>query len=219
VGRHLAILGSLAAAQAWPEGGRMAFPVARATLTVVDGLPLPPGARCRVEARALSVDRTRGTATAEGWMWGLDGALVGQLRVTYHVLPHAGFVSMFAAHAAPTAEAQPGSPYAEVAPLPPVQRAGEGVRVTLPPVAVADCAGHFAGLPAMPVAILGRAALGLVRAADPAFVLGVAEVEALRFAWAGAVITLEATPSAEGWMVEGSVDGSAIARWSLQPRG
>jgi transcriptional regulator of aromatic amino acid metabolism len=93
------------------------------------------------------------------------------------------------------------------------------VRVTLPPVAVADCAGHFAGLPAMPVAILGRAALGLVRAADPAVVLGVAEVEALRFAWAGAVITLAATPSAEGWRVEGSVDGSAIARWSLRPRG
>jgi acyl carrier protein len=205
VGRHLAILGSLAGAHAWPSPGRHAWPVASSTVTVEPGAPCAPGTAFRIEARCVTTDPLRGRAEAEGVMTTLDGRVVGRLRVGYHVLPFDGFLAMFADRALPTDEA--GHVAAGTSPYttPPARPAGpwDGARFTrrLPPLAAADCAGHFAGLPAMPVSILGRHVLGAVL--DGMEAAGVATGDVFvrqadlvteRFAWAGEAVELVAEP-------------------------
>ncbi len=235
LGRHLAILGSLACARAWPKAGRHAWPVASSTLELEPGAPAPAGARFTLDARCVRVDLSRGSAEAEGAMRTMDGRLVGRLRVGYHVLPFDGFLELFSGHRALTAEARYQGPNAERSPYAcaPEKTPGtwDGQRFTrlLPPVSVEACAGHFAGLPALPVSILGRqvqaAVLDGVQAAGlDATTARVSRAELVteRFAWAGEQVELRAGPR-DGdprgpWCCEVRVPAqdAVVARFVLQ---
>ena len=210
VGRHLAIIGSLACARAWPRAGRHAWPVATSTLEVEPGAPAPAGTRFLIEARCVSVAALQGRAEAEAVMRTEGGKIVGRLRVGYHVIPVEAFRSMFADHARPTDETV-SSPYGAAPARPVGQWDGQSFRRLLPPVTVAECAGHFPGLPALPVSILGRHVLAAVldgRAAAgmpaKAVVVRRAELRTERFAWTGDQLELVTWPQAdgEGWACE-----------------
>ena len=218
VGRHLAILGSLAGARVWPQPGRHAWPVASSTLELEPGAPV--SGRVRLEARCLSVDTARGRAEAEGVMRTAEGRLIGTLRVSYHVIPYDGFVAMFAEHQReiPSSET---SPYTRSPERPALRRQGQSFLRTLSPIAAADCAGHFGGLPAMPVSILGRHAQAAV--VDAMAALGLsgarvrrAELTTERFAWAGETVTLRVQPDGEAWSCEIRAADALVARFALE---
>ncbi|MCB9699839.1 MAG: type I polyketide synthase [Alphaproteobacteria bacterium] len=198
-GRHLAILGSFAAVLRNPEQGRFEYAVASADLVIheTEGSPMR---RVRLTARCTSFDAFAGSARSEGELRAPDGRLLASLTVSYHVLP---VHTLRAVAPSDLPEAPVGhEPYARWTPAPVVAIDRERVTLALDAVDAADCAGHFPGLPALPVSILGRHVFAAVAAAQRAAtgddglrveVLG-ARLATRRFVWAGEPVRFEATP-------------------------
>jgi acyl transferase domain-containing protein/acyl carrier protein len=218
LGRHLAILGSMACATLLPSTERHCYPVHVAELELddVDGPAVP---RARLRARPVSLDRAAGRAVAETELTDLSGRRLGRMRVGYHVMRMDLFRELFAARAIPATPVP--DPYGREPHLE-VVRAADGVLVaSLPPVSPADCPGHFAGLPALPVSILGRAVFGAVLAAARTFDgevdarLTRCRLETFRFVWAGEAPTLHVTRSPEGWACEVRVGAERVATFDL----
>jgi hypothetical protein len=153
-GRHLAILGSCAAAFVNPAEGRHFYLAYDAELR---------RARTRVEAdysdemlargRAQFVDPS--TALAVTDLRTGDGRTIYSLVVFYLVFPENDFRALFADHAQPDAplEGRP-DPFEEVIGLDDVSVWDTRLHGTLGRIDPYRCAGHFPGLPAMPVAFL-----------------------------------------------------------------
>jgi acyl carrier protein len=211
-GRHLAILGSLAAVRLNPDPARHEYAVHEADLVLedVDG---PPAERVQLWARCTSFDRSAGRATAEGALLDLDGRRLATLTVTYHVLPVTTLRALFPDHVRELSEA-PADPYATWTPAPVLER-GEGRAVTgLSAVPAASCAGHFPGLPALPVSILGREVFAAVREAAGHDVRVLrARLQTSRWVWADEPVRFVAT--ADG-SCEVLAAGEPAARFALQ---
>lgn len=153
-GRHLAILGSCAAAFANPAEGRHFYLAYDAELR---------RSRTRVEpdypdelvahGRAHFVDPS--TALAVTDLHTDDGRTIYSLVVFYLVVPENDFRTLFAAHAHPDAplEGRP-DPFEDVIGLDDVSLWDTRLHGTLGRMDPYRCAGHFPGLPAMPVAFL-----------------------------------------------------------------
>lgn len=153
-GRHLAIVGSCAAAFANPSDGRHFYLAYDAELR---------RSRTRVEAdyseemiargRAQFVDPS--TALAVTDLRTADDRTIYSLVVFYLVVPENDFRALFAAHAQPDAplEGRP-DPFEEVIGLDDVSVWDTRLHGTLGRIDPYRCAGHFPGLPAMPVAFL-----------------------------------------------------------------
>jgi hypothetical protein len=153
-GRHLAILGSCAAAFVNPSDSRHFYLAYDAELR---------RARTRVEvdyagemvvrARAQFVDASTALAVAD--LRTEDDRTIYTLVVFYLVVPENDFRALFAAHAQPDAplEGRP-DPYKDVIGLDDVSVWDTRLHGSLGRIDPYRCAGHFPGLPAMPVAFL-----------------------------------------------------------------
>jgi len=153
-GRHLAILGSCAAAFANPAVGRHFYLAFDAELR---------RSRTRVEpdhseelvarARAHFVDPS--TALAVTDLRTQDGRTIYSLVVFYFVVPESDFRGLFAAQAHPDAplEGRP-DPFQDVIGLSEISVWDTRLHASLGRIDPYRCAGHFPGLPAMPVAFL-----------------------------------------------------------------
>lgn len=153
-GRHLAILGSCAAAFANPAEGRHFYLAFDAELR---------RARTRVQAddagdllargRAHFVDPSTALAVTE--LQTEDGRTIYTLVVFYLVVAERDFRGLFAAQAQDDAplDGRP-DPFADVIGLRDVSVWDTRLHATLGRIDPYRCAGHFPGLPAMPVAFL-----------------------------------------------------------------
>jgi hypothetical protein len=153
-GRHLAILGSCAAALANPADGRHFYlaydaEVRRSRSRVDDA----DASGLVASARSHFVDPT--TAVALTDLRTGDGRTIYTIVVFYLVVAEADFRGLFAEHAQPDADldGRP-DPYVDVIGLENVSIWDTRMHGTLGTIDPYRCAGHFPGLPAMPVAFL-----------------------------------------------------------------
>jgi hypothetical protein len=192
-GRHLAILGSCAAALANPAGGRHFYlaydaEVRRSRTRVDDADP----AGLVASARSHFVDP--GTAVALTDLRTDDGRTVYTIVVFYLVVAEADFRALFAEHAQPDAdlEGRP-DPYADIIGLQDVSIWDTRMHGTLGSIDPYRCAGHFPGLPAMPVAFLlanvgdaaGRLLAHVLGRGEITYVIREASIRAENLAFAG----------------------------------
>ena len=153
-GRHLAILGSCGAALANPQGGRHFYLAYDAELR---------RSRTRVEsdytgelllrARSHFVDSSTAVALAD--LRTEDDRTIYTLVAFYLVVAEGDFRALFAAHAQADAPLEGrADPFTDVIGLDDVSVWDTRLHATLGRIDPYRCAGHFPGLPAMPVAFL-----------------------------------------------------------------
>jgi len=217
VGRHMAILGSCAAALAQPSPGRHYYLANVATLrNVMTGPETTTAARpLRGYARAQLVDKRR--AEAQTRIVTAEGAPLYQLDVGYHVIAEKLFTRL---HAPARRELRTGerggeipsedqlavlrraraNPYSSIV-LPELAALSADAISSVPrAVRAEECNGHFAMYPALPVAVVMYALIHQAgrllahRSGDDALAFTVkhARAEAVTLAWAGDMITFAA---------------------------
>lgn len=201
-GRHLAILGSCAAALANPRQERHYYLAVAAELRreLEDDVPVLPGEALAALATCGHVGKrdARAHAVLEARVGdGSRVATVYSLSVTYNVLTENVFGRLFRGRAIPEGPPAATSPYGRLV-TPPVRERGPASLVSAPErVAVEQCRGHFEGYPALPVAVVMHKLAALAgqllaeRAGDPdvRFVVQHAVVRASSLAWAGDAVT------------------------------
>lgn len=176
VGRHLAILGSCAAAQVNPKEGQHYYLARRARLERLHAGPLPRATGLLL-GTARAEFREKRTATAHTRLTDERGQALFSLEVDYNVLSAAAFLRLFQGarqdmRREPRAERGPRNTSAEFAALrmnphrepPPLHgyvRDGECLKATLGPVSAELCKGHFALHPVLPVAVVMSGLSGL----------------------------------------------------------
>jgi hypothetical protein len=153
-GRHLAILGSTGAALANPDPRRhfyLAFDgEIRRSRTRIE--PDYPG-EMRVRARSHFVDPSTAVTLAD--IRAEDDRTIYTVVVFFLVVPEPDFRALFAEHAQEDAqlEGRP-NPYQDVIGLHDISVWDTRLHASLGTIDPYRCAGHFPGLPAMPVAFL-----------------------------------------------------------------
>ncbi|MBK8012122.1 MAG: hypothetical protein IPK13_12300 [Deltaproteobacteria bacterium] len=180
-GRHLAILGSCAAALANPERTKHFYLAYEANFKWRNHQPTNPehvgdGRLVGYCGRAQINGRI---ATATTWLETKQGERLCELEVAYKVLSSGAFEAIFSAHEkelrrqrrssslilAPDLQAAKDrrrNPYAAEPPLTDVEIEGDRLSASLGVVQAEQCMGHFPRFPALPVAIL---AYDLIRSA------------------------------------------------------
>ncbi len=210
-GRHLAILGTVAASLANPKPGRHYYLARRALLVRLDDgrVTRPAGLTAQAEAHFEDrrVARAQGTLSA-------DGEAVYSLDVRYDVLPEPTFLRIFGAHRRWTGGSGRSGPsaYATAPPLDVLEPDATAWAAELSSVTAEHCPGHFEDHPALPVAVVMGVLSGLAadclagRLQRPSLQVQVmrAEVVAHALAFAGERVRFEArsTPLEEGAGVE-----------------
>ncbi|GAB7526683.1 hypothetical protein [Paraburkholderia sp. 2C] len=163
IGRHLAILGSCAAAAHSASDERLYYLVTHAELrrhgVVRAGLPL---ARDACRGTATIVERTARTLSAQTTMQIGDDAPFVSLFVRYRVLSELLFARLFAHLAVGRDHTGIASPYVEPIPLVWSEPRGDSIVARNHGLSARDCAGHFRGYPAWPVAIIASCMLRTV---------------------------------------------------------
>lgn len=151
-GRHLAILGSCAAALRQDPGQRVYYLATDAVWIRRDKSLLAarePALKAR--ARVSGCSQRTVEATTELLQ---AGVVIGGLNVRYHVLPEGVFTKKFAAHCDVVPVQVAGSPYLRALQLE-VLATGRGERAARSErFSAAQCAGHFPGYPMWPVALV-----------------------------------------------------------------
>ena len=150
-GRHLAIAGSIAAAWANPRIGRFHYLAIDAEIRRAKSVSECPIGLLRLDARAQLIDKR--TAHAIVTATGPDGTPVCSLSCYYAVVGYDAMRKMFSGNLIETPVSE-ANPYLTLIEPDRVDVAGGHIEVQLGPVDPAACAGHFDGLPAMPVAYL-----------------------------------------------------------------
>jgi hypothetical protein len=161
VGRHLAILGSAAAASLAPDGNRRHYLARAAHFERMSGQQAP-ARKLVAEANARLID-TR-AAIAHGMLRTASGAVTHRMSVEYALLGARTFERMFRARrrlVAPSAHNPHADPLLFAIDALDERRARAGMRF-----GADQCAGHFEGFPAVPVARLMQ---GLVTLAGHVF--------------------------------------------------
>lgn len=218
LGRHLAILGSMACAVMLGRSERHAYPVHTAEIEMEPG-DGPPLSRVKLSATPLLADLAGGKAAAETMMTDMQGRVLGRMKIGYHMMTMRNFLRMFVQHAQIT---PPGpDPYQHYHAPQLVESGKDSLILSLPDVHASDCLGHFAGLPAMPVSILGRhvfAAAGLAASRfdhlkKPRLLR--AKLETFRFVWAGEAVRLFVARHESAWRCQIMVGKEKAARFDL----
>lgn len=149
-GRHLAIAGSLAAALRQPTAGRHHYLATDAEIRRARKVPEHLDALA-VRARGTLIDKRTAHAivTAETDA----GRPVCSLSCYYTIIPYDTMRSVFAAQQRETPPRR-HNPFTDLLEPRQLEIAGGHIEVDLGIVEPSHCAGHFEGLPAMPVAYL-----------------------------------------------------------------
>lgn len=200
-GRHLAILGSCAAALRSPDAGRTFYLAVRAEGSWF-APPLTAERAGPLFASATAMFPDRRSARAETALHAADGSPLMSLTVDYKVLPEAAFHRIFRVQSTPAAAERVAgpSPFHAALPLVEWRRAGEHMHARLPSVGPELCAGHFPELPALPVAVVAGGMLQVAQqllrelvGADPLrCIAGEASLAAQELALAGETIDFTA---------------------------
>ncbi|QYN17470.1 hypothetical protein [Amycolatopsis sp. DSM 110486] len=157
-GRHMAILGLCAAASLAPDDARRYYLARRAEITWLH--PKPAAAGGALTGRLTAALPTSRKATAAGLLRAGSVALAA-FSLSYDVLKAPVFERMFSHMHHPDTGTETGtetgsSPYARGLELTSVNIGAQSITATVT-ASPADCAGHFPGYPALPVAVLGTA--------------------------------------------------------------
>jgi hypothetical protein len=203
-GRHLAILGSCAAALIHPVRARHYYIARQAQLQRVKVPVRPALGQLSARATAVLTDKRSARAFCE-----LDCGGIGlfTLEVSYAVLSEALFHRLYGAHAREL-RSQPRSsllpfqrknPYGSAISLRILESDQGSLRATLGVITPEMCAGHFPRHPCVPVAILMQSLshaageLFSLRAGAPLrYVIRSADVDARELAFAGTEVWVEA---------------------------
>lgn len=220
-GRHLAILGSCAAAMENPIRARHYYLAREAYLERRTDLSPAAG---MLGARATASFSDKRTARAQCSIWAGSDQLFS-LDVGYSVLSEALFHRFYGKHATDLDNVTPiqrPNPYKNAVPLEVLESDDNRLVASLGVISREACAGHFPRVPCLPVAALMHS---LSRAAGALFVhrLGApvkytvetAEVSARELAMAGSVLQLEATYAGqhargEKFQVRATTDNGAL---------
>lgn len=201
-GRHLAILGSLAASALQPTAERHFYLATRARVLSFPRRQGPASSRNLRAAAKATLERR--AARAEARLALADGTPLFVMTVSYRVMSERIFrriapsIPTHAALASGIAAARGDGPVLKLAD---VQRCGENATRAQLLVEAADCAGHFPGCPALPVAklmhalaLLSGALLGEEsdRSGAPTYAPRLAEMEAENLAFSGEQLELRA---------------------------
>lgn len=154
VGRHLAILGSLAMAEANPRKEKHYYLASEATLERVTDQPVADTTfigRVRLE----SIDKRVGEIS--GQLFTQDGLLIYQVTVKYSIMHERLFERMFGSEKRSKLNAPPSNPYRTKTKLYNIRRDLKTCSASLGVVKEEECAGHFNNFPAVPIARLGLA--------------------------------------------------------------
>lgn len=198
-GRHLAILGSCAAAMENPIRARHYYLAREAYLERTTTLAPQTGL---LDARATASFSDKRTARAQCSMWAGADQLFS-LDVSYSVLSEALFQRFYGKHATDLDNVTPiqrPNPYRNSLPLEVLESDDSRLVASLGTISKEACAGHFPRVPCLPVAALMHS---LSRAAGALFVqrmgaaikytVEIAEVSARELAMAGSRLQLEAS--------------------------
>lgn len=194
-GRHLAICGSIAAAWANPKINRFHYLATDAEVRRAKATVPADSHEIAITARGTMIDKR--TAHAMVVATTVDGKPIHSLSCYYSIVGYGLMRKMFADHCIDTPPSD-HNPYLELLEPARVDIAGGHIEIGLGRVPAENCAGHFDGLPAMPVAYLMSnvvaAASRLLRrqAGDPDMRFSVAEasVRADGLAFAGEDVVL-----------------------------
>ncbi|WP_342238922.1 hypothetical protein [Inquilinus sp. OTU3971] len=151
VGRHLAILGSCAAARRATERTYYLATKARYS-TLKDAGRRGAGRVFQAAAEVLAQDRR--SLTAQAIM--SDGDPFAHLHCEYQALPERVFMRLFQDYRIEQASTPERSPYGEPIPLAFEEPRGSSLAARSQPLAPARCAGHFLHYPAWPIAIIAE---------------------------------------------------------------
>ncbi len=195
VARHLAILGSCGAALARADDDRHHYLATRAHYMRLAAAPDSVAGHDHLEAQAVATWPDRRTARATVKLATPGGFGLNVLDVEYSVLTERMFRRLHPPTEPTDTAVAAERPFAPVEP----EAIDGGLRLDTGPIAAADCAGHFPGHPAAPVAVvMGR----LCRLAGQAAIertggrgryrIEEGTVTASRLAPAGAGLVLEA---------------------------
>jgi hypothetical protein len=220
-GRHLAILGSCAAAMVNPVRARHYYLAREAYLERTTELAPLPGP---LHAHAAAVFSDKRSARAQCSIWSGADQLFS-LDVGYSVLTEALFQRFYGKHATDSDNITPiqrPNPYRSAPTLEVLESDASHLVASLGIISKESCAGHFPRVPCLPVAALMHS---LSRAAGALFVqrLGaaikytveIAEVSARELAMAGARLQLDASyvgqhPRGDKFQVRATTDGGTL---------
>lgn len=202
-GRHLAILGSCAAAMNNPTRARHYYLAREAYLERANSALVAPSLlTCNAEADFAD----KRTARANCAIFARDEKLF-TLDVSYSVLSEALFTRFYGKHGSEVRNdvrdnvtpLQRVNPYRSTNPLEILESDDSKLRASLGVITKEMCAGHFPGYPCLPVAALmhclsnAAGALFLQRTGERGYVVQIAEVAARELAFAGTSLQLEAS--------------------------
>ena len=151
-GRHLAILGSCAAALSQVEGERVYYLASRAQWDLRCS-PTRLGQTPLMTARAKIVERARKRVVASTELL-IEGELCAELSVHYQVLAEKTFEKLFSKHQVPTTSTSVSSPYAQAFPLSVLTLSEQEITAESVGFSAARCEGHFPDYPMWPVAVV-----------------------------------------------------------------
>lgn len=186
MGRHAAIAGSLALAQAQGDDRRRFYLARHAECRFVPH-DAAPGTPVALRATAQELDKRGGTARID---LTAEGAPLASFTVTYAILQEATFVRLFQRHRRPIPAGV--SPYDRLL-REDVTVDADRAEVTVDAIEPETCAGHFPAYPALPVAVLmGQLSYLAGRLMPGRFRVTWGEVSAQDLAWAGERVRFEA---------------------------
>lgn len=193
--RHLAILGSCAAALARDDDHKHHYLATKANYSRTPGAPSAPvNEPLRAEAFATWIDKR--TARALITLVADSGHELTRLDVTYAVMTP----RMFERFHQPSAFELPIPHVSHGLLDAPVLSTDDGVRMVCGPVPTGLCAGHFSDYPAAPIAIvMGQLcktagyALAKELAIEPCYRIEEGDVQATKLAMAGQQLVLDAS--------------------------
>lgn len=151
-GRHLAILGSCAAARTQAEGTRVYYLASQAQWDLRYH-PIGLGQTPSMTARAKIVEQSRKTVAAKTQLL-VGGQLFAELSVSYHVLAEKTFEKLYASQRTPALLPSGQSPYAEAFPLSVLELSDQEITACSVKFCAARCEGYFPEYAMWPVAVV-----------------------------------------------------------------
>ncbi|VVO42333.1 hypothetical protein [Pseudomonas fluorescens] len=151
-GRHLAILGSCAAARTQFAAARVYYLASHAQWNL-HYRPVRLGQTPWMTARAKIVEQSRKIICAETQLL-VDGQPFADLFVSYHVLAEKTFDKLYARHRSPAPLPSGHSPYAEAFPLSVLELSDREITACSVDFSAARCEGHFPQYAMWPVAVV-----------------------------------------------------------------
>ena len=156
-GRHLAVLGSCVCALSLSTRQRYYYLASGANATR-DTLDSRKTDYLIGSARCMRIDQK--TAQAEIFLHYPDGTLLSKTTINYHLLHPSIFERIYKNRAQLTPEITQ-NPYTKVPSFVPAMVSSKQMLTSVSSIKVSDCAGHFPGLPIIPVSVLFGMAIRL----------------------------------------------------------